>query len=645
MDIRKFLILIALFVTSFFSANAQKQSDDLFHAMWIYNIADGVTWQNQETFSTFKIGVFGAAEVAKELKKITDGKKLKNKTIEIFSFKKFNEIDYDIQILFISKSENGLLDIISSEALQNSILILTDRVKPEELKYTVINFLSLNEGKKRFEINKENAQKQGLILSKTILKLGGSEDDLRQLTNTTEAELEEQKKELEIKKQELNEQIKLISEQELRIENQREELKNKEKLITLKEREIKLQNRRLDSMTAEISIQKQYLEANLLVLNTQQELISKQQDDYLKQKKLVDSTDNALITKQSEIKKIDQKLNESKKIILTQKDEFNLLLALFGVIALLTFVAVSGYFKKRKINRRLNEQNVEINNQREELIAQSEEMRRQNEYITEQNEHITAGIRYAQTIQTAILPHIRDLNFTLDTFVIYKPKDIVSGDFYWYAHFPAKKSKPETFYYAVADCTGHGVPGAFMSMIGTRLLNEIVFQNKILNPAEILETVDAKISVALQQETSGNQDGMDIVICKIECIDTLERRVTYAGAKRPLYLYRHDTADFVKFNATRRSIGGLKKKSKNIAFEQTSIQTKAGDRLWLCSDGIIDQNNTNRERYGSPRFEQTLIAVADKNSEVQHITLCQSLDEFKGSEAQRDDITVIGVRL
>ena len=125
-------------------------------------------------------------------------------------------------------------------------------------------------------------------------------------------------------------------------------------------------------------------------------------------------------------------------------------------------------------------------------------------------EQIKGSIRYAKTIQQAMLPSIEELNNQFDSFIVFRPKDIVSGDFYWYAQVN------EYIYIAVVDCTGHGVPGAFMSLIGTRLLDEIIIQNKISSPAEILTQINQKIKLALKQKESSVADGMDVCLCRFE---------------------------------------------------------------------------------------------------------------------------------
>ncbi len=167
-----------------------------------------------------------------------------------------------------------------------------------------------------------------------------------------------------------------------------------------------------------------------------------------------------------------------------------------------------------EINDEMKLKNAELFQQKEEIQAQSDNLQDAYEEINEKNEHIIASVRYASTIQTAILPFEERMKKYLDIFILYSPKDIVSGDFYWFIHLPAKNEFSEKKFIATVDCTGHGVPGAFMSMIGMQLLNKIVSEDKILNPAEILLKLHKGIIYALKQEKTENSDGMDVCLCK-----------------------------------------------------------------------------------------------------------------------------------
>jgi predicted ATPase/serine phosphatase RsbU (regulator of sigma subunit)/tRNA A-37 threonylcarbamoyl transferase component Bud32 len=253
-----------------------------------------------------------------------------------------------------------------------------------------------------------------------------------------------------------------------------------------------------------------------------------------------------------------------------------------------------------------------------------------------QTQRLTDSIRYAQTIQQAILPTDASLKAAFhEFFVIFRPKDIVSGDFYW-------MTQVENYTFAaVIDCTGHGVPGAFMSVIGNTLLNEIVNLKRICQPTQILQLLHEGIRTALKQRQTDNTDGMDIGLCRIERHETWVE-VLYAGAKRPLY-YTYNEA-LHKFKGDNRSIGGLLKK-KEEPFNSQQVALLRGDILYLSTDGFIDQADEERQKFGTLRFEQLLASIKERPLAEQREILENQLDRHQGKAEQRDDITIFAIQL
>jgi len=249
---------------------------------------------------------------------------------------------------------------------------------------------------------------------------------------------------------------------------------------------------------------------------------------------------------------------------------------------------------------------------------------------------IMDSIRYARQIQDAVLPTENELNeYFIESFAIYKPQKIVSGDFYW-----VYRKKRKTFV-AVVDCTGHGVPGAFMSMIGQTLLNKIIGQSKIYDPAMILEVLHLEIRHALKQNEGKNDDGMEIAICAIETTDS-GKQVTFAGAHRPLYYVQQ--GELLKVKGDKRSIGG-KQKQENQQFITHTIYLQTGDTLYLTTDGFADQNDTNRVKYGTQKLIQFLEQIKEYPFATQKLELLKEFETFKNGEPQRDDMTILGLRV
>ena len=292
---------------------------------------------------------------------------------------------------------------------------------------------------------------------------------------------------------------------------------------------------------------------------------------------------------------------------------------IYGIVAIL-IVATLLLFLYRKIKS----QKMEIENQRDKLDLQ--------------NKKINSSIQYAQNIQHAILPLEKQIGNYFEHFIIYKPKDIVSGDFYWFTEIDNR------VYLASVDCTGHGVPGAFMSMIGNRLLNEIVIEKEITDPAKILAVLNAKIIEALRQNETENADGMDVCLICFEDIRK-KNKVIFTGAKRPLIVLRKESSVIEEIKGDRLAIGGSKNENREKDFTNKHIDLKDGDMLFLSSDGLTDQNNPERKRYGSQRLNDLIIQSRNEPLNKQKELIEADLAIFQQDEEQRDDITLIGIKI
>jgi PAS domain S-box-containing protein len=256
------------------------------------------------------------------------------------------------------------------------------------------------------------------------------------------------------------------------------------------------------------------------------------------------------------------------------------------------------------------------------------------EWIRQKNTDITDSITYAKKIQEAILPKREEILALIpESFVLYKPRDIVSGDFYWFSE------TDNSLIIAVADCTGHGVPGAFMSMIGNSLLHKIVNDKKINDPGEILKILDEEIIKALKQkEAAENSDGMDIVVLEI---DKINRTLRSSSANRPVYLIRNKKLWDVPGN--KFPIGGYSSKDKTFKTHIESIQT--GDTLYLFSDGYADQfGGKDQKKFKTRQLKETLLAIQHNSMEQQGELLDKTIKEWQGTNDQVDDILVVGLR-
>ncbi len=275
----------------------------------------------------------------------------------------------------------------------------------------------------------------------------------------------------------------------------------------------------------------------------------------------------------------------------------------------------------------------------QEIMAQKDILVSQNEEINRQTEHIQSSIRYAKTIQSAILPAQSKLDEFSENFILYKPKDIVSGDFYWYSE------SDEYRFVAAVDCTGHGVPGAFMSLIANSLLNEIVNEKKIYLPRRILSTLNDNINQILKQKETDNRDGLDMCFVRISKIGNENREVVFGGAKRDLYVYSESEQKLLKIRGSRKSAGGVLSTRSKAKFSNIALNVNSGDILYLSTDGYIDQNNKNRIRFGTQKLMLVLNEIATLPMSVQKDILDDILLKYQDEQSQRDDITFIGLKM
>lgn len=255
--------------------------------------------------------------------------------------------------------------------------------------------------------------------------------------------------------------------------------------------------------------------------------------------------------------------------------------------------------------------------------------------IAHQNKKITESINYARRIQSAILPNLRLIHRVLpDSFILYKPRDVVSGDFPWFAHV-----KNEIFMAAV-DCTGHGVPGALLSLVGYFLLNDIVRSRRITDPGKILDLLDEGVSTTLRpSEDAGTKDGMDISLCKIN-MET--RQVEYAGAHRPLYLVRNGVFEEIKGN--KFPIGGGIFKNQT-SFTNYRIKLNKGDTIFYFSDGYCDQfGGPDSKKFGTRQLKQIINRVHTLPMREAHHVFDDEWEKWRGNQKQIDDVLLIGVK-
>lgn len=321
--------------------------------------------------------------------------------------------------------------------------------------------------------------------------------------------------------------------------------------------------------------------------------------------KTISNQVDTLVKKEEELTRNSEKIEHQKLIIQSQQTILFLSIAFGLVTSLLVFLL----FK--------------ANSRRKETLLQ----------LAEKNKEIVDSIHYAQRIQKAILPSEESINDALwESFVLYEPKDIVAGDFYWL------EVEEESVYVSVADCTGHGVPGAMLSVICSKLLTKTVKELKLYEPSKILDSTVTLLEERFSRGGEKVSDGMDLGLCRI---NFSKMTIEYSGANNPLYYIRNGELNVIK--PDKQPIGAYPKRSP---YTNTTLEIKPGDCLYMLTDGYIDQFGGEKgKKFKSRPFRNLLIEHHKKPMEEQKRILQKTIKDWQGDLEQVDDICVMGIRI
>ncbi len=412
-----------------------------------------------------------------------------------------------------------------------------------------------------------------------------------------------------------------------------------------------LKNERLQRELAELEKRNKELE----LAKTEKQLEESEEEVQVysdKQKELLETLSKQemslrIIKQESEINELENKQlkieKQQQKIIISTISILLLLILVFSVILLRLYRQKNKYNKLLILkNQEVYQQKEEIQTQRDELESSKNELEISHNIIEQKNNSITHSINYAKHIQTAMLNRKNQfISYIPNSFILFRPRDIVSGDFYWYSKINEK------IFIIVSDCTGHGVPGAFISMTGSNLLTNIIEHENIYDPAEILFNLNKGIVEALNQNHSDNSDGMDISVCVINQDD---KTIEYAGAKSPLITFQNNELTYV--DPDKSFIGGIhhlrkKNKNKEKKFTNKKISFSANETtVYMFSDGIVDQfDEDNKKKFSRKRLKEVLqeihsLPMAEQKEELQKISL-----DWQGKNQQTDDITIVGFKI
>lgn len=335
-------------------------------------------------------------------------------------------------------------------------------------------------------------------------------------------------------------------------------------------------------------------------------------------------------------------------------------LGLFTIVGTILFyyivISKKLHFKLQATIKELYSSNENLNSTLGIVEKQKEKIEKQHRVEIEQNKNIKDSINYAKRIQQAVLPaedFLDKINF--EHFVFFKPRDVVSGDFYWFKHIR------EYLVIAVADCTGHGVPGAFMSMLGIAFLNEIILRKEVVKSSQVLDILREEVKLALKQTGSQHEqrDGMDIAFCTI---NTKTKKLQFAGANSPLYIVRKSKTlsdikpsevDGITSNGE-YSMFQLKVDRQPISshleenpFTNYEFELYKGDELYMFSDGFQDQRGgKNQKKFMAKKFKELLLQNSDRKMHEQKVILENTFETWKGKDnEQTDDVLIVGLKI
>ncbi len=616
-------------------------------AKLLYEIPKYLLWENDESITTIYIGIVNSdpdlfKTLRREAKKAYPGAGTK---VQVKDFVTVQDAarDPNLNILYIPYSaevQQGL-DAFRGRA----VAIVSDNYVDQ--RRIMVDFVDEKSGLVSFRYSSANLRAAGISVHENLTHdLHG--DDIS-------------------KNEILDDKDSLLASFKSALTQKEKELVRKQRLLDEKEREIFEKELTIDKQNRSIARQSQAITDQMDRLNAQKESFRRMQEQQEKTQQELVRASEQLVVKNKEISFVETELDRQKKHLDEQRriadeqkatlDKVNceieakqheleqlnlnnqslsdrLWRAWVAIVLFLIMLAVIAkfYIDKRRDNLKLEEKN-------NALMLAHQEISKQKEEIASQNDKIIESILYAKKIQQAVMPTVDYFNQYLpEHFILLKPRDIVSGDFYWGTHIGSK------FVFTAADCTGHGVPGAFMSMLGITFLNEIAGRSnaKFVTAAGILTSLRLKIITYLHQsgKEGEQQDGMDMALC---VYDKESAKLQYAGAFNPLIIIRD--GNLTQYDADEMPIGYYENQTDR--FTNHIIEIQPGDMAYMFSDGYADQFGMvdgRKKKYLIKRFKDFLLQIHTLGMEEQERRLDENFAQWKGELKQLDDVLVLGTR-
>ena len=548
---------------------------------------------------------------------------IQNKPVEIVKFNSESQIIHT-QLLYVNKASGFNLNKVKAAIENQQTLLMTEGY---EFRESMINFMGVEGEMPKYGVNEDMINKAGMKVNTNMLTQAvKTKEDWENLFGKASEQILVQQDTIRQQLDKINTQKAEILHQKTLLDSLDKEITEKVKTLNEKQRVLDKQFVQIRKQQGEISVQKQ-------TIIVQQNEVQIQKDTLTRQKEKITVQLSRIDDQLKRISEQDSKIKVQLEAIEKQK-----LLLCFVILALL-LVSILGYFIyrgykiKKEANIKLEEKNKTISMQKDEIEKQRDLAAAQRDQIGYQKRHIEDSIMYAKRIQTALIPSLELFSYKLEHFVLYKPLAIVSGDFYWVS----SQVNPQVI--ISADCTGHGVPGAFMSMLGVTLLNEIINGKHILQPDLIIENLRQGIIKSLKQvaEEDSIKDGMDIAVC---VVDFDKNILWFAGANSPLYLVRG--GELIHYRADKMPVA-IHYKMEPFTLHKIDLQK--GDAFYIFSDGYADQfGGPKQKKFMSMQLRETLVSMAGMPMLKQGERLNEIFEEWRGDSPQIDDVTLIGVR-
>ncbi len=610
----------------FNSAFSQDKINNGTRAVFIFDIAKYIDYgPGFSDSSVFRIGILDkTSELLWEMGNLAKTRKtIQDKPVQLVVFRSEDQI-IQTQLLYVNKSGSFSLNKIKAKLEGHQTLLLTEGY---EFRESMINFIGVEGAMPKYSVNEDLINKAGMKVNTNMLTQAiKTKEDWENLFGKASEQIVIQRDTIRQQLDMINNQKKEILHQKALLDSLDKEITAKEKTLNEKQIVLNRQFVQISKQQGEISVQKQTIIVQQNEVQVQKDTLTRQKEKITVQLARIDDQLKRISLQDSKIK-VQLEAIEKQKLVL-----YFVLLALL-LVSILGYYIYRGYKIKKEANIRLEEKNRTISMQKDEIEKQRDLAAAQRDQIGYQKRHIEDSIMYAKRIQTALIPSLELFSDKLEHFVLYKPLAIVSGDFYWVS----SQTNPQVI--ISADCTGHGVPGAFMSMLGVTLLNEIVNGKHIIMPDQIIDNLRQGIIKSLKQvaDEDSIKDGMDIAVC---VVDFEKNILWYAGANNPLYLVRN--GELTHYRADRMPVA-IHYKMEPFTLHKIDLQK--GDAFYIFSDGYADQfGGPQQKKFMSLQLRETLVTMAGKPMLQQGERLNEIFEEWRGGSPQIDDVTLIGIR-